>query len=160
MRNHDCSHTVDKAIFIVPLPVACFFEGLEWLGAAPVTQLGKSSFGRYERFPPIMVPSARKLSAPFLKTITAEMKQFYRETRSSIIRWNMIIEGYFLFQMFKYLKSFTHHTVNQAEPPNNYWRPRLIAVVTLDDDLSSNHLLSFSGFIYLIRHDIILNTET
>jgi hypothetical protein len=82
VRNHDCSHTVDKAIFIVPLPVACFFEGLEWLGATPVTQLGKSSFGRYERFPPIMVTSARKMStALFLKTLYAEMKQFCRETR-------------------------------------------------------------------------------
>jgi hypothetical protein len=73
---------LDKAIFIVPLPVACFFEGLEWLGAAPVTQLGKSSFGRYERFPPIMVTSARKLStAHFLKPISAEKKQFCRETK-------------------------------------------------------------------------------
>ena len=82
MNNHDCCQTVDKAIFIVPLPVACFFEGLEWLGAAPVTQLGKSSFGRYERFPPIMVTSARKLStALFLETLSAEMKLLCREKR-------------------------------------------------------------------------------
>ena len=44
-----------EAIFSVPLPVACFFEGLKWLGACPVTQFGKSSAGRDERFSPIML---------------------------------------------------------------------------------------------------------